>query len=190
MTATLDALEAEAATCTACELRATASRVVPGDGPADARVVLVGEAPGRTEDEEGRPFVGRSGRLLLDLVAAELGLERSDVFITNAVRCRPPGNATPTTAQRTTCRRWLAAELELLDPAVVVGVGAVASRILLDRPITMAASHGRALHGEIVGAPIVPAYHPAAALRGGPTVLDALRGDLRAVGTILADGAS
>lgn len=161
----LPAVAACARTCTACpELAATRTQVVPGVVPAGARLLLLGEAPGATEDAVGRPFVGRSGQLL-DALLAEVGVARAQVAVLNTVQCRPPGNRPPTRAESATCRPWAERQLELAAPAVVVSLGLSATRWFLG-PTSLAAVRGR-LH-EIGGYRVLPTYHPSAALRGGP----------------------
>ena len=102
-----------AVTCTRCALAATRQRVVLGSGPTPARLLVVGEAPGRNEDEGGEPFIGRSGQLLTRLIAEEVGLSREEYFITNVVKCRPPNNRPPRREEITACAPWLAAQLAL-----------------------------------------------------------------------------
>lgn len=160
--------------------------MVVGEGPLDAPLLLVGEAPGKVEDETGHPFVGRSGQLLLDLLRAETGLGRDDVFITNTVRCRPPGNRTPSNIERSACSLWLDAELEVLNDPVVVAVGATATRAMLGHATVLREVHGRVQTSRRTSSAVIPAYHPAAALRGGPEIVEALRGDLRVAGSLAA----
>jgi uracil-DNA glycosylase family 4 len=151
--------------CTACpELATTRSTVVVGSGPPTARLLVVGEAPGALEDETGVPFVGRSGQLL-DRLLAEAGLPRSEVAVLNTVKCRPPGNRVPTRAETATCRPWTSAQLDALAPALVVTLGLFATTWFLGRT-TLTAARGR-VH-EVDGRRVLPTYHPAAALRGGP----------------------
>lgn len=159
------ALAACARTCTACpELTATRNRVVPGVVPAGARLLLLGEAPGATEDAAGLPFVGRSGQLL-DVLLAEVGVARAEVAILNTVQCRPPANRPPTRAESVTCRPWAERQLELAAPAVVVSLGLSATRWFFG-PTSLSAVRGR-LH-DAVGYRVLPTYHPSAALRFGP----------------------
>ena len=113
-------LAAEAASCAACGLAEGRTQVVFGNGSPDADVMFVGEAPGAREDEEGVPFVGRSGQLLDRLLAEELGMVRSDVYIANVVNCRPPDNRDPRPDEIVACRPWLARQMDLVDPSVVV----------------------------------------------------------------------
>ena len=114
-----------------CGLRATASRLVFGDGNPSARVMLIGEAPGREEDLEGRPFVGRSGKLL-DRMLAAIGLDRSSVYIANIVPWRPPGNRTPTPRETAICLPFILRQIELVDPDILVCLGNPSTQTLLD----------------------------------------------------------
>ncbi|MGZ6792233.1 MAG: uracil-DNA glycosylase [Mycobacteriales bacterium] len=162
---TPDALAEEIRACTACpELAATRSTVVVGSGPADARLLVVGEAPGAEEDRTGLPFVGRSGQLL-DRLLEGAGLPRAQVAVLNTVKCRPPGNRVPSRAETAACRPWTRAQLDALSPALVVTLGLSAAQWFLGRT-TLGAVRGR-VH-EVDGRRVLPTYHPAAALRGGP----------------------
>ncbi len=176
-------LAVEMATCIACPLAASRTTVVPGVAPPGARMLLLGEAPGRSEDEGGLPFVGRSGQLL-DRVLAEAGLDRATVAVANTVKCRPPDNRTPTRREQATCRPWLQSQVAALDPAVVVTLGTTALAWALGPGHRLAAVHGQ-VH-DVAGRPVVPTYHPAAALRFGPrgAPLQALRDDLRLAATL------
>jgi uracil-DNA glycosylase len=120
--AALDAIAAEVRVCRNCRLAEGRIRAVPGEGHPDTEVVFVGEGPGQTEDQQGRPFVGRAGDLLVKLVST-LGWRRRDVFITNIVKCRPPGNRDPEPDEIAACAPYLRRQLEVLDPAVVVTLG-------------------------------------------------------------------
>jgi DNA polymerase len=120
--AALDVIAAEVRACTKCPLSQTRTRAVPGEGHPDTEVVFVGEAPGQSEDRQGRPFVGRAGDLLVKLLST-LGWRRQEVFITNIVKCRPPGNRDPEPAEIAACAPYLRRQLEVLDPAVVVTLG-------------------------------------------------------------------
>lgn len=162
-----DQLAARCRGCRACpELAAHRHLVVVGDAPPGARVALVGEAPGAEEDRCGRPFVGRSGRLL-DALLAEAGLPRREVAVLNVVKCRPPGNRPPSRAEATRCRGFLDAQLDLLDPVVVGALGATAAGHLLPGPRRPVAAARGQVH-RVDGRAVVVSYHPAAALRGGP----------------------
>ena len=166
------ALAAEMAGCTACALAASRTQVVPGVRPAGARIVLVGEAPGREEDEGGVPFVGRSGRLLDELLAGA-GLDRRELAVVNTVKCRPPGNRTPRRAEAATCRPWLDTQVAAVDPAVIVTLGGSALAWALGPGRRLGAERGRVHQVRLPGADqtaydVVATYHPAAALRFGP----------------------
>jgi DNA polymerase len=163
--------------CHACALSGTRQRVVVGSGPASPGLMVVGEAPGRSEDEGGEPFVGRSGQLLVRLIAEELGLVRAQYFITNAVKCRPPQNRTPRISEVATCHPWLEMQIEQQRPRLLLAVGNVAAKAVFGFEEGISRTHGRLGHwGEVPG---VATYHPAAALRGGPNVVDVMRADLR-----------
>ncbi|GAC1325934.1 MAG: hypothetical protein NVSMB13_09910 [Mycobacteriales bacterium] len=175
--------------CTACpELAASRRSVVVGQAPAEARVLLVGEAPGAAEDAAGQPFVGRSGQLL-DRLLAEVGLDRSTVAVLNILKCRPPGNRRPTPAEVARCTGWLTQQIALLVPAVICALGGTATAWALGRPARIGTARGRA--HVVDGRLVVATYHPAAALRFGPAgaPLAALRADLALVAE-LAGGAS
>lgn len=174
---TLADLARDAAGCTRCGLAAGRTQVVFGDGAADARVVIVGEAPGRDEDVQGRPFVGRSGQLLERILGEEAGLRRADCYITNVNKCRPPANRDPEPVEVAACRPWLDAQLDVLHPVVVLTLGNFATRALLGTTDGITKLRGRTYpwHG---GAVLVPTYHPSAALRGNAAVMVGLRADV------------
>lgn len=162
------ALAAAAAPCVACpELAAARQHVVVGDVPATGRprFALVGEAPGATEDRTGRPFVGRSGALL-DQLLGEAGLDRADAAVLNVVKCRPPGNRTPRRSEVQRCSGWLRRQLELLDPPVVVALGLSSATWFLGPRTVLAAVRGRA--HDVGGRAVWATYHPSAAIRFGP----------------------
>lgn len=180
-------LAAAASACTLCpELVAERSTVVVGDAPRRSRAILVGEGPGAEEDRTGRPFVGRSGRLLDELLA-EAGLPRSEVAVLNVVKCRPPGNRTPTRTETANCAGWLDRQFELLGPDIVCTLGLSAMQRFLGRRLTLAAARGR-VH-EVGGLRVLPTYHPSAAIRFGPRGAPraALREDLRTLAALVSD---
>jgi len=170
--------------CVACpELAATRQHVVVGDVPADGarpRLVIVGEAPGATEDETGRPFVGRSGALL-DLLLAEAGLDRAQTAVLNIVKCRPPGNRTPKAPEVARCSGWLRRQLELLDAGTVVALGLSSAKWFLGPKTVLGQVRGRP--HEVDGRAVWVTYHPSAAIRFGPNGAPraALLADLQAV---------
>jgi uracil-DNA glycosylase len=159
--ATLAQVAEQVRACTRCPLAARRTRAVPGEGNVLSDVLLVGEGPGAREDATGRPFVGPAGQLLDELLGA-IGWEREDVFITNVVKCRPPGNRDPEPAEIATCASYLDAQEAALEPSVVVSLG----RHSLQRYLPGArigAVHGR-LRRSLTGQHVFPMYHPAAAL--------------------------
>jgi DNA polymerase len=143
-------------------------RIVNGDGPLDADLVLVGEAPGQQEDTEGRPFVGRSGTVL-DEVLAAVGPGREAVRIVNCVRCRPPENRDPTAAELDNCREYLTAELAAVDPAVVVTLGKVPAEHLLGESVAVTRAAGEVREARVGDRSyrVVVSVHPAATLYDG-----------------------
>jgi DNA polymerase len=186
-------LAAAARACVACpELAAVRQHVVVGDVPVGGRppFVLVGEAPGATEDETGRPFVGRSGALL-DQLLDEAGLSRSEAAVLNIVKCRPPGNRTPKAPEVARCSGWLRRQLELLDPPVVVALGLSAAKWFLGPRTVLAQAREVAPH-DYGGRALWATYHPSAAIRFGPDGAPraALLADLRAVAASLGQGAA
>jgi DNA polymerase len=165
--AALEAIGAEVRDCTRCRLHATRMRAVPGEGDASTEVVFVGEGPGQNEDREGRPFVGRAGGLLVNLLA-HIGWTREDVFITNIVKCRPPGNRDPEPDEVAACAPYLQRQLEVLDPAVIVTLGRHSmGRFMPGARISQA--HGTTRPADPAtgasDATVFAMYHPAAALR-------------------------
>ncbi|MGN6472596.1 MAG: uracil-DNA glycosylase [Mycobacteriales bacterium] len=184
--ADIDGLAQAMTSCTACpELAATRQRVVVGDMLPGARLVIVGEAPGATEDVEGRPFVGKGGQLL-DRLMAEAGLRRSETSVLNVLKCRPPGNRTPTRAEAARCTGWLDRQIDLLDPPMVMTLGRSALTWAVNAATTLAAVRGQ-VH-EWRGRRLVASYHPSAALRFGPNGQPhaALAEDLRLVAATLS----
>ncbi|SEW11320.1 uracil-DNA glycosylase [Natrinema salifodinae] len=152
--------------CTRCPaLVDSRSRIVNGGGPEDADLLFVGEGPGANEDEQGEPFVGRSGTVLDDGLRT-VGLDRSDVRITNCVRCRPPENRDPKTDELANCRGYLEREIELLDPDVIVTLGKVPSEHLLGRSVAVTKEAGTLEEVRIEDAPrrLLICVHPAATL--------------------------
>jgi DNA polymerase len=162
--------------CVQCPLHQSRKNAVPGEGPADAGVMLIGEAPGAREDEQGRPFVGPAGDAL-DEVLAEVGIERAELYITSVVKCRPPENRNPHTEEFTTCcALWLERQIELIDPDMLVAMGKVAMRAVLDERGKLEDLHGRTRRAA--GRPCMITYHPAASMRF-PQVEARFREDLR-----------
>lgn len=185
----LSELAREASGCELCpQLVESRTKVVFGSGPADAKLMLVGEAPGASEDREGLPFVGASGRLL-DLLLEGIGLAREQVFIANVLKCRPPENRDPRPDEVSNCSPWLERQLELVDPAVVVTLGNFATRLLRGDPAPIGKVRGRP-EIVVVGGRVVrlfPVFHPAAALYRRPN-LEVLEADFATIPELLALG--
>lgn len=165
----LERLHVRLRACAACPLAAAerdGTFHVPGEGPEDARVMIVGEAPGAEEERTGRPFVGRSGNLLTEILAAA-GLDRSHIFITSVCKCRPPQNRTPRKSETNACLPWLAAQFNLIRPDIVLSVGNVGTQTLLNTKIGINALRGRfhdfAQNGRAMR--LRPLFHPAYLLR-------------------------
>ena len=148
--------------CHKCGLCDTRTKTVPGEGAATARLVVVGEGPGRTEDETGRPFVGRAGELLTKILAA-IDLPREQVFICNIVKCRPPENRQPQFDEIAACLPFLYRQIELVNPKVILAMGSTAAQSLLDTKQSLGALRNH-VH-RFRGIPLVVTYHPAALLR-------------------------
>ncbi len=146
--------------CTRCPLHQTRTRAVPGEGPAQPRVMLIGEAPGFYEDRSGRPFVGAAGRFLNALLA-RAGLTREEVFITNIVKCRPPRNRDPLPAEVEACKPYLEEQIRLLNPQVIVTLGRFAMAYFLPQA-RISRVHGQPF--QVGDRWVVPMYHPAAGL--------------------------
>jgi uracil-DNA glycosylase family 4 len=157
---------ADVAACTACGLCRTRNKAVPGVGDVHAQWLFVGEAPGAEEDARGEPFVGQAGRLLDNMLAA-LGMKRGDnVYIANVLKCRPPGNRTPTPLETESCRPYLDRQIALIRPALIVALGKSAATTLLNVDATIASLRGRVHRYQ--GVPLVVTYHPAYLLRNLP----------------------
>lgn len=162
----LDELREALAAYDGCALKFTAKNLVFSDGNPEARIMLVGEAPGRDEDIQGRPFVGVSGQLL-DRMLAAIGLDRTKVYIANVLPWRPPGNRTPTPAEQAVCMPFIERQIELVDPAVLVFLGGVSAKQMLNTPEGIMKLRGRWTSYQIGSrdVPALPVFHPAYLLR-------------------------
>lgn len=151
--------------CQRCALSRSRTRVVFGTGHPRAELLLVGEGPGFNEDRQGEPFVGQAGKLLTDLLA-RIGLKRQDVYITNVVKCRPPGNRDPAPEEIEACRPYLMEQIAIIRPRVVCTLGRIATKVLADTNLSITAVHGKAKVKQLGGveAIVLPVFHPAAAL--------------------------
>ncbi len=159
---TLEEIAALVRQCTRCRLCKERTNAVPGEGPKDARLVVIGEGPGAVEDETGRPFVGRAGELLTEILAA-IDLPRERVFICNIVKCRPPENRKPQPDEIEACVPYLYRQLEIIRPAVILAMGGTAAETLLNTRQPLASLRNR-VH-LLRGIPVIVTYHPAALLR-------------------------
>ena len=154
----------EVSSCTKCELHHSRKQAVPGEGPVDSDIMFIGEGPGFHENEQGRPFVGAAGKFLEELLS-DIGLSREEVFISNVVKCRPPGNRDPLPVEVKTCTsNFLDRQIAAINPKVIVTLGRFSMNLLMPNS-KISQVHGQAMkiHGRLV----VPMYHPAAALHQG-----------------------
>lgn len=160
---TLESLQKQAYNCHLCELSKSRQKVVFGEGNPQADLLFIGEAPGATEDSSGKPFVGRSGELLTKMIENVLKISRSDVYITNIVKCRPPNNQVPTPTQAHTCQPYLLKQIELIKPKLIVTLGVTAYHYLTGDETGIAKIRGT-LHKQN-GYTLIPTYHPSYLLR-------------------------
>ena len=160
----LKSLQIVVSNCTKCELHKTRNKTVFGDGSESAKILFIGEAPGRDEDKEGKPFVGRAGKLLTEILAA-INLERRDVYIANTVKCRPPNNRNPSSEEVNFCADYLEKQIELINPKVIVLLGKVAADRVIKNESSMAELRKRTFFLESKNIPIIVFYHPAYLLR-------------------------
>ena len=154
----------EVADCRRCGLCETRTQAVPGVGNPAATWMFVGEAPGAEEDRRGEPFVGRAGQLLTNMLAA-MGMKREDVFIANVLKCRPPNNRNPQADEVDQCKAYLHRQIGLIQPKIIVALGAFAARELLDSDLAIGKLRGRVHEIEPGGTPCIATYHPAYLLR-------------------------
>ena len=155
-------LTEEITRCQKCRLCAGRTYPVPGEGNPHARLMFIGEGPGRDEDQTGRPFVGRAGQLLDKMIGA-IGLSREEVFIANVVKCRPPQNRDPLPAESEACMPWLREQFRLLKPKIVVCLGRVAAQRMIREDFSVVREHGEFYNKN--GILFMATYHPAALLR-------------------------
>ena len=158
---TLEQINCEVSTCKDCILSNNRTNTVPGEGPKDAQIMIVGEAPGFNEDKEGRPFIGASGRLLSSFLEMA-GFTRSDVYITNTVKCRPPNNRDPLPFEMDQCKKYLDRQIQLIDPKIIITLGRFSFNRFFPNE-TIGISRGKPIQDG--GRIFYPMYHPAAALR-------------------------
>jgi len=182
------ALVAEIKACTRCPLHASRKNPVPGEGSLDATVMLIGEAPGRWEDEKGRPFVGAAGKLL-DRLLALAGFRREEVYIANVLKCRPPGNRDPRPEEVEACTPFLDRQIQIIRPKVIVTLGRHSTRYIFSKaglPFKrMGDVRGRVYEVELLGLKVVlvPTLHPASALYN-PSYRSLLEADFELIGRV------
>ena len=167
-------------TCEKCKLHISRRLAVPGEGPANCEIMLIGEGPGFHENEQGKPFVGASGKFLDELLR-RAGLERSKVFITNVVKCRPPQNREPSEEELMACRPYLEAQIEIINPSVIVTLGRFSMAHFIENgKISYIHGHPRQINNRL----IIPMYHPAAALHQ-PSLKEVLLSDFSKIPGLL-----
>ncbi len=171
----LNSLASSIKRCNKCTLSKTRTNAVPGEGAGNAKILLVGEAPGKTEDEQGRPFVGSAGRLLDDALA-KAGLRREEIFITSILKCRPPDNRNPKAPEIKACRPYLKKQIDIISPRVLVALGGYGLKGLTGKSSNVGDMRKEKL--DFNGTPIVVTYHPAAVLYNRK-LLRTLAADLR-----------
>lgn len=181
----LEQVANEVSTCPLCELHHSRKNAVPGEGPANSDIMFIGEGPGFHENEQGRPFVGAAGKFLEELLG-DIGLSREEVFISNVVKCRPPGNRDPLPEEVKTCTsNYLDRQIAAINPKVIVTLGRFSMNLLMpDSKISQV--HGQAvkIHDRLV----VPMYHPAAALHQG-SLRPVIKADFSQLPQLIADAA-
>jgi uracil-DNA glycosylase len=188
---TLDSVQKEYSTCTLCpELCSTRTQIVFGTGNENAKIVLIGEAPGATEDRVGIPFCGASGKVLEELLTS-INLTRDNVFITNTIICRPPGNRNPKKEEISNCHERLKQTLEIIKPKVIVTVGNFATKVILPEKgkVGITKIRGTCFDVSFDGSPykVVPVVHPANLLYNGraPPVLEKMMQDFKVIGDVI-----
>jgi len=183
------ALVEEIMSCTRCPLHATRKNPVPGEGSLDASLMLIGEAPGRWEDEKGRPFVGAAGKLL-DSLLSSIGLRREEVYIANVLKCRPPGNRDPRPEEVEACTPFLDRQIMIIRPKVIATLGRHSTSYIFSKAglafKRISDVRGSVLEARVLGLDvlIIPTYHPASALYN-PGLKDVLRSDFETIGRAL-----
>ena len=159
---TWESLRKECLACRGCSLADTRTNVVFGDGAETAEILFIGEGPGQHEDEQGKPFVGRAGKLLNDMLEM-VNLDRTKVYIANIVKCRPPQNRDPLGVEQDACIGWLNRQMALLKPKIIVCLGRIAAKSIIKKDYRITAEHGQWFEKD--GIQMTAIYHPAALLR-------------------------
>lgn len=165
----MESLNGEVSSCIRCVLHKTRNKPVPGEGSLDSKIMFVGEAPGSNEDMQGRPFVGRAGMFLEELLSS-VGLKREDVFIANILKCRPPGNRNPRVGEMRSCTAYLDRQVAIIDPKTICPMGNFAAGYIMEKyglnPEPIGRIHGKTFRVKnlLLDARIIPLYHPASAV--------------------------
>ena len=178
-----EALRQECLHCRACTLAETRTNVVFGVGREDAEVMFIGEAPGANEDMQGEPFVGRGGKLLDDMLKM-IGLDRSRIYITNSVKCRPPANRDPMNTEKDACKGFLQRQRELMKPKIIVCLGRISAMEIIRPDFKISQEHGQFYEKD--GCLMTALYHPAALLRN-PDYKELMEADLRKLVSIIRE---
>src|SRR5215471_18140194 len=178
----LEKVAAEVSTCTKCDLWKSRTKAVPGEGNPHARIMFIGEGPGFHEDKQGRPFVGPAGQFLDELLAS-INLKRADVFITNVVKCRPPGNRDPLPAEIGACNDYLDRQIAAINPQVIVTLGRFSMAKFFGGE-KISAIHGRAR--KVDGRICIAMYHPAAGLHQ-QSLKESIRADFKKIPQVIAE---
>ncbi|MCD6222958.1 MAG: uracil-DNA glycosylase [Thermoplasmata archaeon] len=176
----LKAIEERIKNCRKCRLWKSRKNAVAGEGNENARIMMIGEAPGKKEDEQGRPFVGKAGQLLNEILH-ENGIERESIYITNIVKCRPPNNRDPLPDEIKACSPYLEMQIEIIKPEIIATLGRFSTAFILSlygfKPRPISAIHGRVFSSPLNGIKIVPLYHPAACIYN-PALKDVFKKDV------------
>ena len=176
----LEEIDASIRSCTACQLHLSRKQAVPGSGPVDAEIMLIGEAPGFHENEQGQPFVGAAGKFL-DSMLESIQMNRSSVYITNIIKCRPPQNRDPEPEEMQACKGFLEEQIELIQPKVIITLGRFSmARYFPNARISAIHGQARTMDGRL----IIPMYHPAAALHQ-PSLRSVVEQDFRQIPALL-----
>jgi len=158
----MEKLRKEVENCSLCKLSSFRTNTVFGEGPPGASILIIGEAPGREEDIAGRPFVGAAGKIL-DQLLNEVQIKREDLYITNVVKCRPPGNRTPTIEEINICGKYLKLQIKFLSPSIIITMGNIATQFILNTKEGITKIHGKIF--TVDNSKVIPIYHPSYLLR-------------------------
>ena len=179
----LNDLKKQVASCKDCILHETRTKTVFGEGSLNSNIMIIGEAPGKDEDLEGKPFIGRAGKLLSEILFS-VGLKRDDIFITNTVKCRPPDNRNPNENEVTACSNYLDKQIKFINPKILILLGKVAADRLLKLDLPMSELRGKTFNHKSHDVPIIVFYHPAYILRS-PSNKSKAWSDLKYMKTVM-----